>query len=70
LIYKCGGIDKRTIEKFEKVRYILSCYSSSSLISVIVNSRLIAKFCPSVGQNPSLARQLQIFAPGRFVTAT
>lgn len=22
LIYKCGGIDKRTIEKFEKVRYI------------------------------------------------
>ena len=21
LIYKCGGIDKRTIEKFEKVRY-------------------------------------------------
>lgn len=20
LIYKCGGIDKRTIEKFEKVR--------------------------------------------------
>ena len=22
LIYKCGGIDKRTIEKFEKVCYI------------------------------------------------
>jgi hypothetical protein len=22
LIYKCGGIDKRTIEKFEKVRHI------------------------------------------------
>jgi hypothetical protein len=24
LIYKCGGIDKRTIEKFEKVRHHLS----------------------------------------------
>jgi len=23
LIYKCGGIDKRTIEKFEKVRISL-----------------------------------------------
>lgn len=26
LIYKCGGIDKRTIEKFEKVRNFLSFY--------------------------------------------
>lgn len=25
LIYQCGGIDKRTIEKFEKVSY--SCFS-------------------------------------------
>jgi hypothetical protein len=32
LIYKCGGIDKRTIEKFEKVRYIsLQAFISSSL---------------------------------------
>jgi hypothetical protein len=26
LIYKCGGIDKRTIEKFEKVRFPCSCF--------------------------------------------
>ena len=25
LIYKCGGIDKRTIEKFEKVKKIENC---------------------------------------------
>jgi hypothetical protein len=26
LIYQCGGIDKRTIEKFEKVSAISSCF--------------------------------------------
>jgi hypothetical protein len=42
LIYKCGGIDKRTIEKFEKVRIPHRCCRCT-------NFHLIAIFCPSVG---------------------
>lgn len=30
LIYQCGGIDKRTIEKFEKVSFI-TCFSMRSI---------------------------------------
>lgn len=30
LIYKCGGIDKRTIEKFEKASLSSHCLSSQS----------------------------------------
>ena len=33
LIYKCGGIDKRTIEKFEKV-IILECWNFQLFLSV------------------------------------
>ena len=36
LIYKCGGIDKRTIEKFEKEAAEVSFYSSLSLFETII----------------------------------
>ena len=38
LIYKCGGIDKRTIEKFEKEAAEVSFYISNN---IIINNRLI-----------------------------
>jgi hypothetical protein len=39
LIYKCGGIDKRTIEKFEKVSYIRTRFA------VAVRSFLLIAAC-------------------------
>jgi hypothetical protein len=42
LIYKCGGIDKRTIEKFEKVRLHI-------FYTLLLCCELIA-LCPSEGQ--------------------
>ena len=46
LIYKCGGIDKRTIEKFEKVSSIHIPRSSS--ICVSHTSCLLASKYPSI----------------------
>jgi hypothetical protein len=43
LIYKCGGIDKRTIEKFEKVRYIS--------LQAFIFIKLIALFAPRWGKS-------------------
>jgi elongation factor 1-alpha len=36
LIYKCGGIDKRTIEKFEKVRTPFSLATSAAGIRCVL----------------------------------
>jgi hypothetical protein len=37
LIYKCGGIDKRTIEKFEKVRLSATLFSFALLSKIFCN---------------------------------
>jgi hypothetical protein len=49
LIYKCGGIDKRTIEKFEKVSLTLAQYC------------LVAVFIP-LPRHPALALTLALVA--------
>jgi len=58
LIYKCGGIDKRTIEKFEKVSVSHFSFSSHQH-----HHHLIAWNCPSVGLQ-------HIFAPAFFTLAS
>jgi hypothetical protein len=58
LIYKCGGIDKRTIEKFEKVR--------AQNFFTLDFSHLIAH-CPSVGH--FLASHNRIFNARTFLLA-
>jgi hypothetical protein len=77
LIYKCGGIDKRTIEKFEKVRIP----PRRRLCTHFLPYR---DFCPSVGQGrfpqstifcarTFLARQPALFAaqnPFNFYAAS
>lgn len=61
LIYKCGGIDKRTIEKFEKVRYSWNPTRLAEKIGA-KNLACLRIFCPSfpVGQQADggLARAL------------
>ena len=61
LIYKCGGIDKRTIEKFEKV-----CVNAVAL-SHISNFTLVAKKTQKIigvggACTPLLAKILRAFA--------
>ena len=61
LIYKCGGIDKRTIEKFEKeaaeVCFHLSWRKLESddamLLCVCVDGQRFVQICLGVGQTES-----------------
>lgn len=51
LIYKCGGIDKRTIEKFEKEAaevsafYLILCFFFFSLKEPLVIAKMAASAC-------------------------
>lgn len=60
LIYKCGGIDKRTIEKFEKVRHLLPALLTSLLLALQIlrcgNPDFISKPAPPKLQCPALPR--------------
>ncbi|KAF7395221.1 hypothetical protein HZH68_009271 [Vespula germanica] len=38
LIYKCGGIDKRTIEKFEKEAQEISSYLPTNLAAIFYST--------------------------------
>lgn len=62
LIYKCGGIDKRTIEKFEKVRFPLRCRRGT-------NFHLSRFFAPRWGRD-SLPTICKILRPDIFGTTT
>ena len=45
LIYKCGGIDKRTIEKFEKEAAEVSCSFFVLSVKPLVNFKMAASAC-------------------------
>jgi hypothetical protein len=63
LIYKCGGIDKRTIEKFEKVRIPHRCCRCTQI------STLSRFFAPRWGRD-SLPTISKILRPDIFGTTT
>jgi hypothetical protein len=69
LIYKCGGIDKRTIEKFEKASSLFS-YFSFFFEFLLVGSLGGARFCPALVITPkiSIAQTIDIFATPRDLT--
>lgn len=52
LIYKCGGIDKRTIEKFEKEAAEVSFLLMSRLSNLYTGAKMADSACPhcSAGQ--------------------
>lgn len=62
LIYKCGGIDKRAIEKFEKeaaeVRFwLLLCVLLFSLLFVLrIDGQRLLQVCLGVGQTEGRER--------------
>ena len=64
LIYKCGGIDKRTIEKFEKVLYsafcVITCKILSKKLQQVQETVFLPVLRPSAKATSLLPRELQI----------